>query len=95
MVIIGQHILTYSEWGRPEALLITSVERNYKLPLGVHELQDDCNDNCPDGNKTMPDSIRVKILNPTDKQVVKDTVFSCEDYSFNGDDIELPTITIP
>lgn len=43
----------------------------------------------------MADSIRVKILNSTDKQIIKDTVFACADYTFNGDDIELPTISLP
>ena len=74
---------------------IKSSQDTFNIPWAEQYAQETCNNNCPDGNNTISDSIRVTILNTSDKKVLKDTVFSCEEYIFNGNDIELPTITLP
>jgi len=94
-ISIRKHTLTYSKWRDPVVTEYDNAKGVYYLTTEQYDPQNDCYNNCPDGKQTMPDSFRVTIYKGNDNQVLKDTFFSCDDYIFNGDDIELPTITLP
>ncbi len=94
-LVIKKHNYFYSKWYDLDSLKIGMDQDTFNIPWAEQRAQRTCNNDCPDGNSSMADSVRVTILNTSDKQVLKDTVFSCEDYMFNGDNIELPTITLP
>lgn len=94
-IVIRQHDRFYSKWYELDSIRTKSSQNMFNIPWAEKYAQETCNNNCPDGNNTISDSIRVTILNTADKKVLKDTVFSCEEYMFNGDNIELPTITLP
>lgn len=94
-VIVSKNYYASTEWKNFDAVKVNKNQNSYNIHWAEHRPQSTCHNDCPNGNGTMSDSIRVKILNSTDNQIIKDTVFSCADYTFNGDDIELPTITLP
>jgi len=78
----------------PETLMINEFGIYSTERIFVHP-QSDCQNDCSKNNATLPESIRIKIINMSTRQDVKDTVFKCYDFNYNGDDIELPTIAIP
>lgn len=71
---------------------------------GIYELlnlpidaQNDCHNDCKNNNYTLPFRIGVKIYKITANgdSILKEVDFSCEkDYSFSGDDIQLPEIEL-
>lgn len=95
ILVISKHDYKRSKWYFLDSLRIKPNQGKYNLHRAEDLPQRKCHNDCPDGEDTMADSIRVKIIEPIEKQVIKDTVFTCADYTFNGDDIELPTITLP
>lgn len=94
-IVIGKHYYDSSDWKFFDTLKIGQNQESYNIHWAEHRPQKTCHNNCPDGDNTFADSISVKILNSTDMKVLKDTIFSFEEYNFIGDDIELPTITLP
>lgn len=77
----------------PETLVINEFGIFSTDRIFVHP-QSECQNDCSKNNATLPESIRIKIIDTSNMQV-KDTVFKCYDYNYNGDDIELPKIVIP
>ncbi len=84
----------YSEIMAPETLNLNGDGEFGSEKIGMHA-QEDCKKDCPNGDYTMPDSIGIAILQKNDNSILNEKIFHCEDYIFNGDDIQLPTIVLP
>lgn len=70
----------------------------YKLTDLPIDPQGDCKNDCSEKNISLPIKIGVKIYKTTANgdSILKEVDFSCEkDYSFSGDDIQLPEIELP
>lgn len=94
-VVVSKHYYASTLWKQFDTVKVNKNQNTYNIHWADHYPQCTCHNDCPGGKGTMADSIRVQIINLSDRQKLSDTVFSCEDYNFNGDNIELPTITIP
>ena len=84
----------YAEIMASETLNLNGNGEFSSEKIGMHA-QEDCKNDCPNGDYTMPDSIGIAILQKKDNIILNETIFHCEDYIFNGDDIELPSIVLP
>lgn len=72
---------------------------SYKLSDLQIDPQNDCSNDCSNKyNNTLPNKIIIQIYKSTstDDSILKEVQFSCEkDFSFSGNDIQLPVIEIP
>jgi hypothetical protein len=70
-----------------------TVEKNGHYGLSKRRYAvNDCNNG--DCREATPNSIQIIVINSTNAEILKDTIIKCPDLTYNGNDIELPTLTI-
>ncbi|HEX2957432.1 MAG TPA: hypothetical protein VHO70_11400 [Chitinispirillaceae bacterium] len=73
-VVVSKHYYASTEWKYFDTVIVNKNQNSYNIHWAEHRPQTTCHNDCPNGNGTMADSIRIKIFNTSDDDESRDLI---------------------